>query len=325
MSRPSLCIAGRRCAADRAPHRAGFTLPELLLSLVLFGLVMTVGMRVLVQQQRFHRGASAVTDMRSQLRHAVFALPVELRSISPAGGDVYDWSASAIEFRSNLGSGTLCVKPTSTTIVLPPLTLAQQNALTSWISVPQAGDSILIYDENVEIGNDDDVWRRHEITAISTVTGASACPAASGYTLAADATKSSWQLTISPALSGTIVLGAPIRFFRRVRYELYQEADTRWYLGASDCVTGRTPVCTSAVPVAGPYRPFSGSPTLSGFVLTYFDSVGVTLDPASDDAGEIARIHMVIRGETETPFDITSATGTYRDSLSFVVGVRNRD
>jgi prepilin-type N-terminal cleavage/methylation domain-containing protein len=305
--------------------RFGFTLPELLMSIVLFGLVMTVVMRVIVRQQRFHRGANEVVAMRGQLRQATYALPVDLRAISPAGGDITDWSASSISFRAFSGSSILCMKPAADILVLPPLTLTKTNTLTAWLTQPAAGDSLLILDENLLIGNADDIWRPHEITAVAGITGMSACPTTSGFTLPGDGGRPSWQLTISPNLSSTVITGAPLRIFRQVSYELYEGSDGRWYLGASDCLPGRTPECSDPTPVGGPYRAYDTDAGLSGLALTYFDAAGAELDPATADPADVVRIEIVVRGETNTPFNTDHATGTYRDSLSFVIGLRNRE
>lgn len=305
--------------------RSAFTLPELLMSIVLFGLVMTVVMRVIVRQQRFHRGANEVVAMRGQLRQATYALPVDLRAISPAGGDITDWSASSISFRAFGGSSILCMKPAANILVLPPLTLTKTNTLTAWLTQPQVGDSLLILDENLLVGTADDVWRQHEITAVAGVTGMTACPTTTGFTLPGDGGRPSWQLTISPGLSNTIITGAPIRIFRQVTYELYEGADGNWYLGASDCVPGRTPQCSDPTPVGGPYEPYDADPALSGLVLTYFDASGTQLDPATADPTDVVRIEIIVRGEIDTPFNTDAATGHYRDSLSFVIGLRNRE
>ena len=305
--------------------RSGFTLAELLISIVLFGMVMGVVMRVIVRQQRFHRGANEVVAMRSQLRQATYALPVDLRAISPVGGDITTWSGSSIGFRAFTGTSILCMKPSASVVVLPPLTLTKTNTLTAWLTQPQVGDSLLILDENMLIGTADDVWRAHEVTAVLGVTGMTACPTTSGFTLPGDGGRPSWQLTIAPNLSTTIIKGAPIRIFRQVTYELYEAADGKWYLGASDCLPGRTPVCSDPSPVGGPYRAYDDDPDQSGLSLTYFDAAETELDPTTADPADVVRIEIVVRGETNTPFNTDHATGTYRDSLSFVIGLRNRD
>ena len=313
----------RRSVISRAPRRRrGFTLAELMISVVLFGMIMAVVMQVLARQQRFHRGANAVVEMRGQMRHATYALPVDLRAVSPAGGDILGWSHSSLSFRSFSANTAICDRLSASEIVLPPTTLTQGNTLSAWITAPVVGDSILIHDENLLLGNADDVWRAHEITAVKAVAGG--CPVVTGFTVAGDATTEALVLTLSPNLSATVVDGAPLRIYRQVSYELYEAADGKFYLGASDCLPGRAPECSDLSPVGGPFRALDGDPALSGLSLRYFAEDGTELDPAADDPAKVARIEIVVRAETDTPFSTTQATGHYSDSLTFVIGLRNR-
>ena len=306
---------------NRTPNRrrGGFTLTELIVAMVLFAIVMGAATQAIVRQQRFYRGAGELIDMRNGLRQGVTLVAADLRTIYPADGDIYEWTRSKIGFRSITGSSLICLKPTTTTVVVPPLTLVQNNTLTTWMTAPVAGDSVMVYDEGPELGNADDIWRRYQITAVATVNGANACLPASGYTVAADL-KPSTRFTLSAALSPTIVTGAPIRFYRRVDYGIYHAADSLWYLGASDCLPGRTPVCSALQPVAGPYRPLAGA-TTSGLVLSYFDAAGAQLDPATAPVASVARIGMIVRGETLAPY---GSDDYQQDSVAFTVGLRNR-
>lgn len=305
--------------------RRGFTLAELMISLVLFGVVVASVMQVVVRQQRFHRGANETMAMRGSLHQAAAVLPADLRAIHPAGGDIQDWSRSSIAFRAFTASSMVCRRPTSTTIVLPPTALTQENALSAWLQAPVVGDSVLIYDENVGIGNEDDRWLPYEITGVSTAQAVTGCPSASGYTLAGDAAAETHELTLSAPLPATVLVGAPTRVYRTTRFALYQAADDRWYLGTSPCHPSQTPVCSDLQPVSGPYRPLSLNTAISGLTFWYFDAAGTSLDPATDAPAQVARIEVVVRGEIQTPFNTTRATGTYRDSLSFIIGIRNRE
>ena len=301
-------------------QRHGFTIVELIVAMVLFGIVMGAAMQVILKQQRFYRGAGELLEMRTGLRQGVVMLTSDLRAIYPADGDIYEWSRSKIGFRSVTGSSIVCLRPTTTTVVIPPVTLVQNNTLTTWLTPPVVGDSVLIYDEGREVGNDDDLWRSHEITAVAPVTGTNACASSTGFTLVTDLSPNT-QYTLSPALSATVVTGAPMRFFRRVDYGLYQASDSAWYLGASDCLPGRTPLCTSYQPVAGPYRPLAGANS-SGLVLTFFDSTGAALTPGTGSRTKLARIALIVRGETNAPF---STDAFQRDSATFIIGLRNRN
>lgn len=303
----------------RLTARAGFSLVELMVTLVLFGIVMAAATQAIVRQQRFYRGAGELLDMRTHLRQGITMLTADLRSVYPADGDVHTWSPSAIGFRSIVGSSIICLKASATTVVVPPRTLVQNNALSTWLTLPTVGDSVMVYDEGREVGNADDAWRRHAITAVSVVNGSNACLPATGYTVSSDL-RPSTRFTLSPDLSATTVQGAPLRFFRRVDYKLYQASDSLWYLGASDCLAGRTPVCSAAQPVSGPYSPLGGS--TSGLALSYADSAGVVLDPATDDVARIAQMSVIIRGQTTSPY---GSTEFQRDSATFTIGLRNRN
>lgn len=305
--------------APVAPRR-GFTLVELIIAMVLFGIVMGAAMQVILKQQRFYRGAGELLEMRNGLRQGVTMLTSDLRAVSPAAGDIHEWTRSKVAFRSTTGSSIVCLMPSTTTIVVPPSTLIQNNTLTAWLVSPVVGDSVLVYDEGPGIGNDDDVWRPYRITAVTTVNGTNACLPTTGYTVTGDL-KPSTRFTLSAALPATVVTGAPIRFFRRVDYGIYQASDSLWYLGASDCLPGRTPECSSYQPISGPYRALSGA-TASGLVLSYFDSAGAELDPATANVRNVARISVIVRGETDAPF---STDEFQRDSATFTIGLRNRD
>ena len=303
----------------RILRRRGFTIIELIIAMVLFGIVMGAAMQVILKQQRFYRGAGELLEMRAGLRQGVTMMTSDLRPVFPAEGDVYEWTRSKIAFRSMTGSSIICLLPALTKIVIPPRTLLRNNALTTWLTVPVVGDSVLIYDEGREVGNDDDVWRPYQITAVARVNGVNTCLPATGYTIDGDV-RPSTEFTLSAALPATVVTGAPMRFFRRVDYGIYQASDSLWYLGASDCLPGRTPTCAAYQPISGPYRPLSGS-TASGLLLTYFNSAGGELDPATASALNIARIGVIVRGETNAPF---STDEFQRDSATFTIGLRNR-
>ena len=304
----------------RAQRRSGFTIVELIIAMVLFGIVMGAAMQVILKQQRFYRGAGELLEMRSGLRQGVTMLTSDLRAVYPAEGDIYEWTRSKIGFRSMIGSSIICLMPSTSAIVVPPRTLVQNNALSAWLTSPVVGDSVLVFDEGPGVGNDDDAWRGYQITAVATVNGTNACLPATGYTVSGDI-RPSTKFTLSAALPSTVVTGAPMRFFRRVDYGIYQASDSLWYLGASDCLPGRTPTCASYQPISGPYRPLSGT-AASGLVLTYFNTAGAELDPATASMLNIARIGVIVRGETDAPF---STDEFQRDSATFTVGLRNRN
>ena len=310
----------------RRRARRGFTLVELLITMVLLSLVSAVIVTVVVRQQRFYRATSALMDARSQIRQMASVLPMELRGISSAGGDIKVMSDSALEFRSSFGSAIVCTLSSSTVIVLTPRNGAKGLRLTSWTRTPVVGDSVALYDVNTSSRSTDDRWTFHQITAISTVTGdvSTGCRSTTGLVQSADMTSSnpSYRITISPSRPATLAVGSAVRLYRNVRYSLYSAPDGLSYLGYRDCLPGRTPICSAVQPIAGPYRDHAAAGTnKSGLEFAYFDSTGaVTAVPAN-----VARISVAIRGETATQLQLSDGTvGKLGDSLSFQIALRNR-
>lgn len=319
--------------------RSGFTLVELMFAMVLGALVGVTLVASIAGQQRYFRGASAITNTRNQLRQAAALLPADLRSISRIGKDIYSMTSEQIDFRSVMGSSVICSKPTTTSIIVPPLQVAKNNSLTAWVNQPQVGDSILVYDDSILVSTSDDTWRAYQITGITAVTGVNACPvrtaATGGFVETADATESSYQITVaaSTPFRTSNYVGNPVRFFRRVKYGLYQEsADNNWYLGYSDCAyltaRGTTP-CSTMRAIAGPLSAYtSGGSSLAtnGLNLQYFDSTGAAVNPSAAGASaRVARVRIALRAQTDAAVNTPNASATFVDSLVVHVGLRNRN
>lgn len=301
----------------------GFTLIELLVSMVLMGLVAGGIVKLLLRQQRFYNSTTDLIQTRQQIRQAAAMLPSDLRGISSVGGDISLMTDSALEFRSVFGSSVVCSNSAGKLSTVPRV-LARGSTMTSWSVLPSVGDSLAVYNDSSSFSMTDDVWTRHQITAVTAVTGnvASGCPTASGLAQAGDLTASnpSYQLTLSPAASSKVLVGAAIRFFRRVHYRIFQDTDGQWYLGYYDCKTGRSPVCNSTRAIAGPFQPYAPNAT-SGLQFSYYDSLGaITAVPA-----QVARISLVVRGQSAGLINLSGAGGTtLHDSLRIDVGLRNR-
>lgn len=319
-------------STSRVTGRAGFTLVEFMIVMVILGIVVATLVETLNKQQRFYHGARELLDTRTHLREAGAVLLTDLRTITPAAGDVYAWADNRIQFRMTTGSSIACrIVTAANQIVVPPVNVARGNTLSSWLAAPVGGDSILLYDDGFDVSADDDFWRAYRILGVANVTGVNGCSTGAfgsgSYMEVADGLTPSTQLTLSAAIPASVARGAPVRVFRRAEYGLYQSVtDSKWYLGFFDCLPTRAPNCTGYAPVSGPYRPYvSGSPGVSGLTLTYFDSLGTALDPATGNKAQIARIAITARTLTESQVSLAGGQGARTaDSLSFTVGLRNR-
>ena len=308
----------------RAPsRRAGFTLIELVIAMVLMSLVGGAIVKLLLQQQRFYNSTSDLIQTRQQIRQAAAMLPSDLRGISSVGGDISSMSDSALEFRSAFGGSVVCVNAGGTLSTVPRV-LASGATMTNWITTPVVGDSLAVYNNGASLAMTGQGWLFYRITAVTPVTtnAANGCPNATGLTRAGDITAAnpSLQLGLTPAAPNTIAVGAAIRFLRHVRYRIYRETDNQWYLGFYNCLFGQVPVCKTTQPIAGPFQPYATNGT-SGVQFAYYDVNGVvTANPL-----QVARISLVVRGQSTGLVNLAGAGGTvFHDSLRIEVGLRNR-
>src|SRR3954468_5816024 len=217
----------------RPRARAGFTLTELMIVVVLVGLVGSMLTTLLMRQQSFHRAVASVADARARMRDVATILPTDMRSISTVGGDVLAMSDTSLQFRAFVGASVLCkyVTGSPTIIELPPRTLADSSVLTAWINPPGAGDMAFLYNDGALSGNQDDSWTPIAITDTTSAANAAWCAStnAIAYTKAADNAARRYRLTLASAPDqAQIKMGAPIRFAREVRYSGYQAADGSW-------------------------------------------------------------------------------------------------
>ncbi len=301
-------------------RRAGFTLVELLISLVLGSLVAGAIVKLLLRQERFYNSTSDLIQTRQQLRQAAAMLPSDLRGIASADTDIYVMTDSSLEFRSVFGSSVACAVDAgggwASTV---PQVLAKGSAMSNWSVLPSVGDSVAVYDDGAITAQSDDRWSRTQITGVNVRTGNvnDGCPTASGLAQLADLTASnpSYKLTITPKLPN-ILPGAAIRFFRRVHYSLYKAADNNWYLGYYDCKT----VCNTIQPIGGPFQAYATNGT-SGVQFVYYDSTGAVTAVRSN----VASINLVVRGQGAGYINLSgSGAKAWGDSLRIQVGLRNR-
>ncbi len=338
---PRLAAASSATGVRRsAARRAGFTLPEMMVTITLLGIVMATVLNLLNRQQRFYRSANEIVDARSQLRQAATLLPFDLRGISSTGKDIVKIDPTKIGVVVNFGSAIICdrIASSANQFDIPPLDAAE-NVYTTWTRKPTAGDSVFIFDENVKRGAEDDRWLRFSIEQmVDSLT--TYCPTGTGptgiYTTTADATKRRHRIKVKlpgtlmdgtpvAAIPTTVVTGAAVRFEHPQEYSLYKpsgETEGRWYLGMTDWKNG---AWTTVAPVSGPYRAGDGTAAASGLQFRYFTDTGTELSATSNPA-LVARIDMMVRTRGTDTRNVISqgAAGVFDDSLAARVAIRNR-
>ena len=304
--------------------RRGFTLTELMITVVLFGLVMAVLMRVIVRQQKFYRSANEVIDTRTQVRQAMSVLPLDLRGVSSIGADIKAISDSSITVLATYGTGVIC-SMSGNEFVLPPENLGR-HVLSSFAQRVRRGDTVMVFNEGTGRGASDDSWSRLRVDTV--VTQTSGC---APY-LNPNGTENGYDRPVvrlsAGAMPAGVTAGAAVRFVRPVRYSFYVAGDGRWYLGYAQNVNG---TWDAPQPLAGPFQPYDDTGTntnsTSGLRFAYFDQAGNAVTGTDSTArASIARIDLQFLARGTDVNNVAIASGaTFRDSILVRVAVRNRD
>jgi type II secretory pathway pseudopilin PulG len=295
------------------------TLPEVLVAIILLSIVGTGLTRVLIKQQQFYRDASLTAGAKRELRLGASAMPAEMRSISSSGGDILAMAENELTMRAYTGTSIVCARTATDEIWIPPSNLAR-HTLTSFVSPPQVGDTVFIYNENIEKGSEDDLWEQRAITL--TDLSATACPGAP-YTdplLDPPATKKRIRIRLDANLPDSVKVGAVVRFSRPVKYKIYQEASGHWFLGLQEYSSGAWGAWS---PMACPFRAWAaGDNGTTGLQFRFFDSLGTRITNMAWGT-RVSRADVYLRTNAGASA-ITERNGAaLRDSVLMRVAIRN--
>jgi hypothetical protein len=227
--------------------RRGFTLPDLLVGLLLLSLVGTLAARMTLVYGRVLRGQRERAGLQSAFTTGFSLLAADLGDIGP--GDLSLVLPDLIQYRALRASGLACSLQGTEVLVL-----LERFASTR---LPQAGrDSLLVYFGGSQSAGSVDEWLPAPVVGVTRTT----CDGRPAFrlTTALDSTRLRGESV--PAL-------VPIRTFEVMQARLYSSLGA-WWLGVRSVSAGET-----LQPVAGPFEG-GGSP------FRYFDSTGAgTLVP----------------------------------------------
>jgi hypothetical protein len=292
----------------------------MLVALTMFVIVGAALTAVLTSQSRTYHRTHAAGRVQRDLRMGLSLLPMDLRAASRTGGDFTALLDTAVQVRSTVGTSMICALPAANQIDLPPEQLAR-NALTSWYARPQVGDTILLYNDVVSAGPEDDTWTTARITSfVAAPAAACAGPPFTDPVLDPPASKPRWRVTLDIAVPAGVRVGAPVRFLRSVRYSLYRAAagTDGWYLGYREYLGG---AWSAPEPIAGPFTEYTSG--AAGIAFAYFDSLGVRL-PTPAAANRVARVDLTMRARTLVRNGGRADSVVARDSVAVRVALRNR-
>ena len=276
--------------------RAGFTLIELMISLIIAGAILTAAYRILAGNQRFYRAQTQITEVQQNIRAVIQLLPGDLRELSSDGGDIFSMASDSIELRSMRGFGIVCDAPSAVT---GQFTLRNSELFT--YATPSATRSrvFVFRDGDPQIASDDS-WIRGNVVTVGNANCTDGTPGT--------------QLTVlisggNTQLSG-VTTGSPVRIYERAVYKFY-DTGNGWYLGIRNYVNGAYQAIS---PVAGPLR------ATDGLQFLYYDDTGAI----TADEDEVVAIELRVRGVSSQQIMVQGRpTGYYSDSMSVRVNLRN--
>lgn len=276
-------------------RRAGFTLVELLMGLIIMGIVAAALTRVFLSQQRLTVTQVEQASMQSNVRTGTLILANELREIGnnvTGGNDIKSFSSTSLTYRAMRSVALACgVTAGGVRIRQTPIYGARP--------ITAGRDSMLLFVEHSVGTTSDDEWYKLPISGI-TVSTCLTPDSAPAYRLATTGTP-------NPA---DVRLDAPLRTFEVMEIGPVLQGGHNW-LGARSVSAGE-----SLTPVAGPI-------TLSGLSLSYLDENGVSTGNRSN----IRSIRIVLRGQTDWSVrpgnGLTAPSQPLLDSLVTTVTLRN--
>ena len=295
--------------------RTGVTLVELLVTLTLGAIVLSLVTVVCLRQQRIFADLANATALAGQLRDAAAILPIDLRPVASGSGDIRDARDTSLEIRGTIASAVVCDTLRGGVVLAPKVAGVESYA--GMVTALDVGDSLWLFAATDTI----DVWRAFRITAVSGAP-AGACGAVAPVLDPSSRSVPRVAVTLdSTALAGWI--GAPLRVTRALRYSLYRAADGGWYLGERDWNSALARFNTIQ-PVSGPFLP--PSPSDGGLTFRYLDSAGAALGSPVTNPARVALVRVDLRGKTKQSPRAVSASATidHFDSVSAVVLLRNR-
>ena len=285
-------------------NRSGFTLVEVSIALVLGGLVLGLVFAVGNRLGKQLGGSAARTSVIEQLDGAAEVLPIDLRGLSAAGGDIVSGETrdSTLQLRQTIANVLVCAGSASTWTVAPyfgaagrSLALAIQDGDTAWLLTDtDAGEQ----------------WRAVRLRSAHRTSGACAIVRDAEGARVFDVAHL-WEVVPSDTPAAAAA-GATVRLTRPIRFSFYRASDGHWYLGMRSWNSASLQF-NGVQPVSGPFAPVSDR----GTRFLYFDTAGDRIPPMSSDTRGISRIEAVLHAEL-------GDTGSARESVTVVAALRNR-
>jgi prepilin-type N-terminal cleavage/methylation domain-containing protein len=296
--------------SQSAKRPRGYSVLEMLVSLVI-GAILIAGVGAIgFRQQRFQRDVVAIVERLEQLEQSGEMLPIAIRGISPVEGDIAAGGArdTSLEFRATIVTAVVCDSGHGS-LVLAPTTIESPH-LASVLARPDLGDTIWSF-----VGTaTGPVWQPRTISTVIDSTVVCAPGGLSPWSVQAPRR----SITVRIAAPLPVGPGAAIRITRPWRYSIYKSSDGDWYFGAREWNSASMKFNTIQ-PVSGPFR----SAASHGMQFRYFDSAASVIPSGATDTRAIALIQVTFRTDSVLSGRYAHAVGIVSQSITSIA-LRNR-
>lgn len=246
--------------------RSGFTLAELLVAIVVFGIVGVGVSRLLMSQLRFFASVTGQRDARSVSRNALTIVREEMRMIEPRG--IVSANATTFQVRVPYAVGLYCTA--NTALFAPVDSLLFASAVFRGYAVRDTAGSAT-----------------YQYVASTSTPTAGTVTRCTGAPVAMTRPNATWRILSLPGSALTLASGAPVFLYQSITYEL----------AASTLVPGRTALWRR---VAGGTDEEIAVPFGANSVFRYHVSGSATAqDAAPTDLTQVTGVELVLVGESE--------------------------
>ena len=306
----------------RPGARRGFSLPELLVALVLFALIGGAIVKTLSTGQRAYDAQVQHVDMQQNMRLASSILTNELRELDASDGDIQAMDSVSIRMRSMRQVGIVCTLPVLggalAAQVLSGVTFAVRDTLQS-IRYFAPADSVMVLYEGDPASRADDSWLVGSVfNGTDPGTGAlTNCTDVAGRQGRLFKVNLYFDNTATPAqlnAANNVPVGALIRAFQSVTFKRVQ-VGTNWYVGFDSAG-----VAATSQPLVGPLV------DSLGLKFTYYDSLNTLLAApyTATVRNKVARISIALALRTASQIRRNTGSPTYDvNRTTLEVALRN--
>jgi prepilin-type N-terminal cleavage/methylation domain-containing protein len=276
----------------------GFTLVELLVTMVIMAVVGLALTSMLLRSFRVTQSQLQTADMQANMRTSGLVMPLEFREVGydtnittgTVTSDLESISATEIQFRAMRGFATTCGTPSLASLQIRKPVYGMRR--------PTLTDGFLLFVESDPNTRIDDQWIPITVTAVDQTL----CGADSAITL----TMSTPQVAPGVNLALTqVFVGGPVRYYERMRFGPFVDTDGRTYLGARSVSAGEA----NYRAVAGPIN------EATGLSFRYFDRNEAVLDPTTAAPARVRVVEINLQGQSQQAINLAGAANRQRGAM----------